>query len=218
MLRAVCFDLDGTLFDDRQYIRAGFCEAAQFVEGETGADIYDSLLEALFDHGIDGNTFDHVLNTHDLPSNLVSPMVEAYHDHGVDLDPYSETITVLRQLDRQYETGLISGGTNGRSKIDRLGLAPFFDAVLITPELDTTKRDAEPFERMLELLGVRAAETVYVGDRPELDFPRPNELGMYTVRVRTGRYADTKAIGTQRPNTTIDRLDELPDALSEFVA
>lgn len=217
MVTAVGFDLDGTLFDDRQYVRAGLAAAARVLESRTDVDAREDLLEAYFQRGIREGTFDHVLDARDLSPDLVPELVDAYHDHDDDLVAYPETVPVLETLDDDYRLGLLTGGTNGREKLERLGVASYFDAVVVTAGGDATKRDPEPFRELCDALGVEPSEMAYVGDRPELDFARPNELGMRTIRVRKGQYADaTPETDREKPDVTIDNLTDLPDLLASL--
>lgn len=217
MVTAVGFDLDGTLFDDRQYVRAGLTEAARALEGRTGVDAREDLLEAYFQRGVRERTFDHVIAARDLSTDLLPELVEAYHDNDGDLVPYPETVPVLEELADDYRLGLLTGGTNGREKLRRLGVASYFDTVIVTSGGDVTKRDPEPFRELCDDLDARPSETAYVGDRPELDFVHPNRLGMHTIRVRKGQYADVAAESDRKEaDVTIDNLEELPDLLAKL--
>lgn len=215
MPEAVCFDLDGTLFDDRQYARAGFNEAGDLLESRTGISLTDDFIEASFEREITGTTFDTVLAEHDLSLDLVPALVDAYHDNDADLVPFSDVPSVLDTIASEYALGVITGGRNGREKLRRLGLADVFDVVIVTKELETSKREPAPFELALDELGVSAEEAVFVGDRPWLDFPQPNRIGMTTVRVRRGRYAEYEASGDEKPDVTVDSLAALPDILAD---
>ncbi|WP_157971733.1 HAD family hydrolase [Halorussus litoreus] len=213
MVTAVGFDLDGTLFDDRQYVRAGLKAAARALESRTGVDAREDLLKAYFRRDIREGTFDHVLDARDLSPDLVPELVAAYHDHDDDLVAYPETVPVLESLD-DYRLGLLTGGTNGGEKLERLAIASYFDAVVVTADGDATKRDPEPFRELCDALDVEPSEMAYVGDRPELDFARPNDLGMYTVRVMKGQYADVAPESDpEEPDATIDSLAALPGLL-----
>jgi putative hydrolase of the HAD superfamily len=217
MVRAVGFDLDGTLFDDRQYVRMGLDAAARELESRTGVDARDEFHEAYIERGICERTFDHVLDEHGLPAELVDDLVRAYHAHEGDLSPYDETGPVLEALADEYRLGLLTGGTNGREKLDRLGIASHFDAVVVAAGADVTKRDSESFVELLDALDVRPSETAYVGDRPEIDFVHPNDLGVVTVRIALGRFADVPAANeNEEPDVTIESLDELPELLAEL--
>lgn len=213
MCQAICFDLDGTLFDDRQYVRAGLRNAAARLEAETDVDLTDDLLAAYFERGVREGTFDTVLAEHGLELSRVPDLVDAYHDNSAELTPFPGTEAALSTLATSHKMGLITGGRNGLDKLDRLGLTDYFDAVCVTSGSEHSKRDPEPFEEMLDSFGVPAESAIYVGDRPGLDFLQPNCLGMETVRVATGQYADVDATGSAQPDTTIDSVRELPALL-----
>ena len=222
MVEAVCFDLDGTLFDDRQYVEAGLRAAARALadaaEGDfEAASAEADLFEAYFEEGVRERTFDHVLDRRGLSTDLVPALVEAYHGHEASLDPYPEAVALLEDLSADYRLGLLTGGTNGREKVERLGLGSYFDAVVVAPDREFTKWDAEAFEALVDELGVSPAKTVYVGDRPELDFPHPNDLGMTTIRIRTGFHSDETPAGErEQPDATVESLSGVRAVLAEL--
>jgi len=217
MPEAVLFDLDGTLFDDRQYVRAGLHEAGARLESLTGESLTEELLTAYFERSITETTFQTILAEHDLPLDLVPTLVEAYHSNEAPLTPYPDAEPTLSTLAETRPLGLITGGRRGEAKLSRLGLADAFNVVIVTPDLDSSKREPGPFERALDALGADAARAAYVGDRPALDFPQPNRLGMATVRVRRGSYADQEAEGDERPDAIVETLDEVPETLAELL-
>lgn len=216
MVRAVVFDLDGTLFDDRQYVRAGVLNAAAWLEAETGRDLGRDFLEAYFQDGIRDRTFDVVLARHGLSQEYVPELIDAYHAHDDSLVPYPDTNPVLAALAQTHALGLVTGGTNGRAKLQRLGLTSYFDSVYVTATSGTSKRDPDPFLGVLSELDVASSQSVYVGDRPSLDFVQPNRLGMDTIRIRRGQYADRNADGDARPDVVLESLANLPDALGDI--
>lgn len=81
--------------------------------------------------------------------------------------------------------------TNGaavpqRAKVERFGLAPFFDCVLIEGECGVGKPDPAIYRLALAALGVEPGETWMVGDNLEWEVAAPQRLGMrgYWVDVR----------------------------------
>lgn len=216
MTEAVYFDLDGTLFDDRQYIRGGLEHAGKGLAAETGTDLTDEFIDAYFEREIRESTFDTVLREHGQPLDLVPMLVKAYHDNSANLSPFNGVRATLDALEVEHRLGLITGGTNGQEKLERLKLDKYFETVFVGPKYGASKRDPEIFEAALNALAVSANDAVYVGDRPPLDFPQPNQLGMETVRVRTGRFADADATGIARPEYTIETLSGLPTVLDKI--
>jgi len=210
----VCFDLDGTLFDDRQYVRAGLERAGDVFAERTGVDLTEAFLRAYFQGDATEATFDAVLADHGHSLDAVPELVDAYHDNDVPLVPFPDAEPTLAALEDEYALGLVTGGRNGRTKLRRLGLADYFDVVVVTAELDASKREPEPYETALRELGVPAEAAVYVGDRPSLDVSQPSALGMPTVRVRRGQYAERVPTGDAVPDVTIETLAALPDALA----
>lgn len=213
MRRAIGFDLDGTLFDDRQYVRQGLDAAAASLRDAIGRDLRDSFHEAYFERGVRDRTFDVVCAEHDVAPEYVPELVEAYHAAGGPLDPAPGAESVLATLGEELEIGVLTGGRNGRSKLERLGLDRYVDAVVVAPDRGLSKRDREAFVTFYDELGVPPAESVYVGDRPDLDLAWPAELGALTVLVRGSRWDVETGAETVDPSLVIDRLAELPTAL-----
>jgi len=213
MIDALYFDLDGTLFDDRQYVRGGLQHAGEVLAEQTGRDLTNELHAAYFEREITGSTFDTVLAEHGLSTDLVPTLVSAYHNNSAELSPFPDAKSTLDVLSERYQLGLITGGTNGREKLNRLGLSEHFETIYVGPEYGCSKHQPEIFEAALESLDVVPAEAVYVGDRPSLDFPQPNQLGMTTVRVRSGRYATAEATGDTEPNYTVDCLADVQSVI-----
>jgi len=216
-LRAICFDLDDTLYDYARYARSGLLSAADRLESTTGRRLHDELLDLYFEAGVTEGTFDHLVERHDLPDEVVPQLVDAYHAANGPLEPYPETEPVLSRLGEDHVVGLLTDGRGGHAKLDRLGLREYFDAVLISHSVGRTKHDPVVFERLLVALSVPPTAALYVGDDPRVDFRVPNQLGMDTVRLRRGRYADLEpAEPRAAPDHEIEGLGELLDVLEEL--
>lgn len=94
------------------------------------------------------------------------------------------TQEMLRKLKEIYRIGLLSNFTHApaaRELIDRLGLAPFFDAVVISDEIGYRKPHPIIFNRFIEELGVEVNQILYVGDDPETDITGALNAGIHPV-------------------------------------
>ncbi|MBX0302888.1 HAD family hydrolase [Haloarcula salinisoli] len=214
----MCFDLDGTLFDDRQYARAGLENAARELLRRTGVDLTEELIEAYFSDGHRKATFDVVLSSAGLADDHVPALVNAYHDTEGPLVPYPDAAGTLDSLGDTYDIGVITGGANGRGKLSRLALDDYVDELIVTADREDSKRDPDPFVELADRFGVAHGSVVVVGDRPPLDFPQPNRLGMTTIRLRRGHYATATASGDAVPDVAVDSLAAARDAVERLDA
>jgi putative hydrolase of the HAD superfamily len=191
MLKAIVFDLDDTLFPERQYALSGFAAVAEWAEGALGISSEQGYaeLEAYFNDGIRGDTFNRLLEAHDIdPERYLPQMVQCYRDHTPNLEPYPETHSVLQSLNGKYRLGLITQGhkPGQQRKLEALDLIDYFEAVLIMGEEDRQdwKPSQVPFERILSELDLDGSEAAYIGDNPLKDFAGARRLGMLTIWIR----------------------------------
>lgn len=194
--RAVFFDLDYTLYDQRQYVSAALMQVAATVAREVpradGA-LASSLIEAWLTLGPDhGRLFDAWLEGHGLLSQeRVARCVAVFHAHRPPrLVPYPGVEETLRALKSRYRLGIITDGEPHmqRTKVAALGLAGWFDVIIYAGELSRPKPDPGVFQRALQALDVRPEASVFVGDHPVRDIMGARQVGMAALRVLTGEF------------------------------
>jgi len=191
--RAIIFDLDDTLYPERDYVLSGFRAVASWAETRLAipaAEGYEALAR-LFADGVRGNTFNAWLAIYDQPAGRVPELVAVYREHAPALRPFPGIPELLDALKPHCALGLLGDGYLDvqRKKLAALGLAHRFDAVVFTDEWgrDAWKPDTRAFLTIIERLGVPAAETVYVGDNHLKDFLGARRAGMGTI---CGRHPD----------------------------
>lgn len=216
MIQAVCFDLDGTLYDDRQYIKAGLNEAAMYLKLETGKDLEDELKSIYFDESEYSKAFDILLERNNLSESYIPEMISAYHNNDADLSLYDNTLSTLEKLEQRYKLAIITDGKNGYEKICRLGIESFFDEIFVTADYSLSKKKSEPFKKVIDTLSVEADKTAYVGNHPIVDVHHPNQLGMTTIRIKTGIQSDKDFNKDVTPDLEINNICELPDVLQHI--
>jgi len=97
---------------------------------------------------------------------------------------YPDVPDVLRELATRFQLGIISNFDRRlHSILAHLGIAPFFDHVLISSQLGADKPDPEIYRRALALSGVLADEAIYVGDDPERDWKGASAAGLSVFRL-----------------------------------
>jgi putative hydrolase of the HAD superfamily len=126
-----------------------------------------------------------------------------------------------RALASARERGPVGLVTNGgertqTEKLERLGIAEVFDAMVFADPADGTppKPDATPFRAALDALDAAPERTVYVGDSLESDVAGANALGMTSVWTPPDRpHEDVPDDPDPAPDHRLDSLADLPAVL-----
>lgn len=224
--QAVVFDLDDTLYPERDYVLSGFRAVAGWAEIhlKVPQEIGLAELTDLFEQGVRGDTFNRWLagHKHNLPDHeVIRQMVQVYRQHIPAIAPFPGVPELLAALRRRYRLGLISDGWQEvqRRKMAALGLERFFQAVVLSDEWgrEAWKPSAKPFEMIVQRLGVDPARTVYVGDNPLKDFLGCRRGGLFGVWVRRSglEYTDREPPTAEHaPHTVIASLRDLQKMLA----
>jgi putative hydrolase of the HAD superfamily len=187
---AVLFDLDDTLYPEREYVLSGYRAVAWFAGsryGRSARDVESLLVRRLEQHGRAG-AFDALARTLGQPE-AVPALLHVYRTHRPRIRPYPDVRPALARLrERGVRLGVVTDGkaTVQHYKLEALGLEEHFDVVVASDDIDTAKPAAEPFEVACTRLGSVPGDAVYVGDDPAKDFVGPRGLGMATIRVDRG--------------------------------
>lgn len=217
-IKAVIFDLDDTLYPERDYAFSGFAAVASAFQEQLGDPSQTAAqLEALFETEHRPRVFNALLRQRGMPEDtqVSADMIEIYRRHIPKIALYPDADAALTRLRANYKLGLISDGrvVTQTLKLEALRLRPRFDEIIITSELGPDRQKPHPlaFERMAETLGIEHVECVYIADNAAKDFIAPNALGWTTVRVLRpdGIYAHLPPIEGGRPQHTVNTLDDL---------
>lgn len=203
-VRAVCFDLDGTLFDHRGAARTG---ATRFLE-RSGIVVTESVLRSWsaaegvqFERWRSGEiTFQEQRRARlrsvlpplgiDLPAEDrgVDAVFEVYlRAYRAAWRAFPGSASLLRDLrTRGYRVGLLTNGTEHQQldKLARTGLDGAFDAVCTSERIGSQKPDVRAFRTVASELRVDPAECLFVGDDPVHDVAGARAAGMRALLVR----------------------------------
>jgi 2-haloalkanoic acid dehalogenase type II len=86
---------------------------------------------------------------------------------------------------RSIKMGVLSNSFEGHAEIilEKLGLREYFAAVVDCGSVNSYKPMSQPFEKVLEILGVAASKVLYVGDEYYADIAGASAVGMGTVWI-----------------------------------
>lgn len=219
MMKAVFFDLDGTLLDretsirsfiDKQYDRLSSffphvskqAFITRFITLENRGyvwkdQVYQQLVE---EFSINEITWEQLLNDYQT----------SFHRHCTAF-PY--LIEMLEDLKKAgYFLGIISNGKGDfqMTTIRALNIESFFHTIVISEWARVKKPDPAIFTKALCELGVSAQECVFIGDHAENDIKAAHHVGMKTIWKRNDQWNDVAA------DAVIDDLLEIKMALQMF--
>lgn len=187
--RVYVFDLDDTLYLERDYVRSGFTHIGETARVRYGVDGVGEYAWTLFERGTRGNTFDLIASHFSLPAEATRVFIEEYRHHDPEIALQPDAASYLQNLpDDAVGTGVITDGfaAGQRRKIRALKLDEALDNIVVTGEHGPgwTKPAESAFRLIESKFTGRAVEFVYFGDNPAKDFDAPQALGWRTVRVR----------------------------------
>ncbi len=227
MIKGVVFDLDHTLFDRYETLRAVLPEMYRrmrdnipehlsqedFIEGLIKGEkqhIYygweytcERLIEqGIFVKGTKGDEVWKCLFTHCWPLAAVKypftePALKKLREMGLKLG-------ILTNGERRYQ----------KNKLKLLKLEPFVDEIVISSDVGAQKPDPLPFMVISDKLGIKPENLLYVGDNPLNDVEGSRNAGYIPVWVKTiGNWCFNDVEHCQYE---VDTVAEIPELVSKI--
>lgn len=219
----VVFDLDDTLYLERDYVRSGFKHVGEYAEEKLGIPNFADRAWNLFLAGNRGTIFDQILREHNVPCEraTLQHLVKLYRSHSPQICLQPDALLCLNSLRGKVRLAIISDGPieAQRNKTAALQLDRWFSSVLLTEELgeEYRKPSTSAFRLLQEQSGLSTAHFYYVADNPSKDFLAPRKLGWKTIRVRrrAGLHAAVEVGGDWAADIELSDLGEIPNLLQQ---
>jgi HAD superfamily hydrolase (TIGR01549 family) len=159
--------------------------------------------------------------------NVVIGATEAFSEEFmryVRLD--AETPEVLQRLHGTYKLGIVSNFAIPeclKKLLEKFNLKQFFNAVIISGEINKRKPSPEIFKKALETLHVKASETIFVGDTPSIDIKGAKNAGIKAILIKRDQGNFTtdipKALTQKQPEeNTQPQPDKVIKSLKELLS
>lgn len=239
MLKAIFFDLDGTLAEDGDSIIGALHQACQVVCDRWTAippgeliRVYRQLSDVAW------GDYDRHLRHLSTPEAMLAAVWRQtlahwrLHDPSVEDEaartywrhrlqscrPYADVLPVLRHLGDRFHLSVLTNGapTMQRAKLHAAGLVPFFHQVLVGGECVRGKPDPAIFRAALAGAGCRSEQAVHIGDSLFHDIGGARNVGIHSVWLN--RREAVPAAADPTPDFSITGLDQLADCLEQLGA
>lgn len=209
----VVFDLDDTLYAERDYVRSGFDAVGRAVRAAFGLDVADELYAAFRAGSAD--PLADMITAHHLPPALKPALLQVYRVHFPTLClPFASAGLLERLKALSVPLALITDGRSltQRLKLAGLGIREDFACLCISEEVGAEKPDPTAYRQVMAHWPEHR-HFVYIADNPRKDFIAPNALGWLTIGVRhalSGIHAQVQPEDmAARPAFWVDSLSEL---------
>jgi len=196
-IRAVCFDLDNTLWDVLPVIRRAEEAMYAFLKERYPRAVANLTIEAMR-AARERVALEHPQMQHDFSflrkqslrdharlagyqEQLVEEAFEVFIAARNQVDLYEDVLPGLELLrSRRYR---LATASNGNADLAKIGLAHWFERSLSAREVGVLKPDPVIFRKIVEGTDLAMGDVVYVGDDPALDIVGARDAGMRTAWI-----------------------------------
>ncbi|HJY35860.1 MAG TPA: HAD family hydrolase [Steroidobacteraceae bacterium] len=223
-VRAICFDLDNTLWDVWPVIVRAEQRMYDFLAQRYPRVVASMTVEmmraareqtaAAYPQMAHDFTFlrKQTLRDHAREFGYAEAMAEEAFDAFIqarnEVDLYDDVVPALEQLRARYR---LFTASNGNADLAKIGLAHFFERTVAARHVGALKPDPAIFHKVIEGTDLQAEEVVYVGDDPHLDVAGARGAGMQAIWI--DRQGVQWPAEIAPPTHTIRSLRELAELL-----
>jgi FMN hydrolase / 5-amino-6-(5-phospho-D-ribitylamino)uracil phosphatase len=224
-VRAICFDLDNTLWDVWPVIMRAEQTMYAFLSQRYPKVVAGLTLEMMraareqtaAAHPQMRHDFTFLrkqtLREHAKEFGYAEAMVEEAFDAFIQarnqVDLYDDVLPALDELRQTYR---LFTASNGNADLAKIGIAHYFERTIAARHAGALKPDPVIFQKVVEGTGLGLHEVVYVGDDPALDVEGSRRAGMQSIWLNRADASWPAELG--RPPRTVRSLAELSAALA----
>jgi FMN hydrolase / 5-amino-6-(5-phospho-D-ribitylamino)uracil phosphatase len=219
-VRAICFDLDNTLWDVEpvlqraerilaDWLQSRYPRIAQAFSPAETLELRAALIREQPDRAHDftflrRETIARMADATGYDRSMAHEAFALWHAARNVVTPFDEVLPALARLKPRYRLATLS---NGNADLAVIGMAHHFEVTLHAAALGCAKPDVRAYTALADALTLAPAEILFVGDEPHADVAGPRTAGMQTVWVNRNGAVWPAALAAADAN--ISCLDEL---------
>lgn len=215
----VVFDLDDTLYPEREFAYSGFKAVGEWLKERTPCPVEPAQrMRQLFETGFRGRVFNQLLTEWGLVDQMdiwLPQMIECYRLHEPEIRLHPDALRAIERWESIFQLSLISDGPLAmqRNKLKKLNLQNRLKPVIFTDQWGKAfwKPHRRAFEQIQTDTGHSQRQCVYIADNPAKDFLAPRRLGWHTICIRRpeGVYASSIPPSEGEPEYQITSMDDV---------
>ena len=195
-IRALCFDLDNTLWDVWPVIMRAERMMYDFLAERYPKCVANSTIEALREVrnevAIEFPQMQHdftflrkeslrkLAKMHAYPDSMVDEAFEVFICARNELTLYDDALPALESLRPRYR---LFTASNGNADLRKIGIAHLFERSVAARDVGALKPDAAIFRKAIEGTDLKPQNVFYVGDDPVMDVVGARNAGMRTIWI-----------------------------------
>jgi putative hydrolase of the HAD superfamily len=217
LIKAIVFDMDDTLFQEKEYVLSGFLAVGKWLEETRNIRNFYIYAKNRFNRGERKYVFNKALEDLNISYDhaFIKKLIDVYRTHQPNIFLLEDAKHVLDTLQDSIKVGLITDGYSiaQRQKFNALGISNKFNTVIFSDEFgrENWKPSQLPYEKASYSLQCLPDECVYVGDNENKDFITAKKLGWLTVYIdrNEGIYSHVNVTDEHKAHYKINDLREL---------
>jgi putative hydrolase of the HAD superfamily len=224
-LRAICFDLDNTLWDVEpvlmraerilaDWLRSRYPRMAEMLSSGAMPAVREALLRELPQRAHDltylrRETLARMAAAAGYDRDIAHQAFATWHAARNQCEPYDDVVPALARLAQGFRLATLS---NGNADLRCIGLAHHFEVSLHAATLGCAKPDPRAYQAVADALTLKPEEILFVGDEPLADVSGPRAAGMKTVWLNRAAARWPEALPAA--DASVGSLDELVKLLT----
>jgi putative hydrolase of the HAD superfamily len=217
MSQRLVFDLDDTLFPEREFVRSGFRAVDQWISKEFAITGFFEIAWHFFESGKRDKIFDWTLEALKIDQTpaSVQALLTVYREHQPTISLFEDAHWAINYFGSSHRLAMITDGylTVQQNKVKALGIEPFFEPIVFSDAYGSQnwKPSSFPYLKVMELMKFPGENFIYIGDNPRKDFVTAKTLGWKTVQIcREGaEYANFIPEASHKADFIINSLIQL---------